>query len=207
MEVAKNKSEETDPNILQRAASNPQESIWVGASAGTGKTKVLTDRVLRLLLPRDNGQAGTPPNRILCLTFTKAAANEMAGRITKMLSRWAVMDEDKLCVALVDLLGHEPSKEQLELAGRLFADVIDCTGGLQIMTIHSFCQSVLGRFPLEADLPPNFKLLDDIMAADMMNLAQSEVLERAQSAEYIASPLSFALYALAGDLDEVGFTG
>ena len=72
-----------DPNMRPNIASNPQESIWVAASAGTGKTKVLTDRVLRLLLPRNDGSAGTPPNRILCLTFTKAAANEMAVRINK----------------------------------------------------------------------------------------------------------------------------
>ncbi len=204
--IADKKASEINPNILQRAASNPLESIWVGASAGTGKTKVLTDRVLRLLLPRDDGRAATPPNRILCLTFTKAAANEMALRINKTLSRWAVIELSELNNILADLLGCKPSKEQLEAASRLFADVIDCAGGLQIMTIHSFCQSVLGRFPLEADLPPSFKLLDDSMATELMRRAQSDVLEQAQSAEFTASPLGNALYALAGDLDEAGFT-
>ncbi len=206
MESIKHKLEETDPNILQRTASNPQESIWVGASAGTGKTKVLTDRVLRLLLPRADGNVGTPPNRILCLTFTKAAANEMALRINKTLSCWAVMDLEELSSTLENLLGHEPSGEQLGVAGRLFADVIDCAGGLQIMTIHSFCQSVLGRFPLEADLPPNFKLLDEVMAAEIMSRAQNDVFEKAQSSEYASSPLNAALHNLAAELDEDSFS-
>ncbi len=204
--------EHLDPNEAQRAASNPLESIWVGASAGTGKTKVLTDRVLRLLLPRDDGRQGTPPNRILCLTFTKAAANEMAVRINKTLSHWAVMDLDNpdhkksLTHVLTDLLGKPPSKEQIVAAQRLFADVIDCPGGLQIMTIHSFCQSVLGRFPLEADLPPNFTLLDDIMAADMMKQAQNAVLNLAGKDEQASSPLSLAVNALASEIDEASFS-
>ena len=207
MQAIKQKhSEVIDPNILQRAASNPQESIWVGASAGTGKTKVLTDRVLRLLLPRNDGREGTPPNRILCLTFTKAAANEMSLRINKTLGHWAVMELEKLKSTLEDLLGHEPSVDQIEAAGQLFANVIDCPAGLQIMTIHSFCQSVLGRFPLEADLPPSFKLLDDSMASDMISSAQSDILKQAQSEQYSASPLSNALYSLASDLDEASFT-
>ncbi len=206
MEALEKKIQEIDPNILQRAASNPLESIWVGASAGTGKTKVLTDRVLRLLLPRDDGQDGTLPNRILCLTFTKAAANEMALRINKTLSRWAVIEEKELIKTLSNLLGHEPSKKQIGAACRLFADVIDCAGGLQIMTIHSFCQSVLGRFPLEAGLPPNFNLLDEFTSAEIMKQAQNHVLEQARSTQYAASPLSNALNNIAGDLDEGAFT-
>lgn len=206
MDAVKKIQVDIDPNVRQRAASNPQESIWVGASAGTGKTKVLTDRVLRLLLPRGDGRAATKANRILCLTFTKAAANEMAVRINKTLSRWAVMDVKALTEVLKDLLGAPPSEAQLETAQRLFADVIDCPGGLQIMTIHSFCQSILGRFPLEADLPPNFDLLDESLAGEMMRQAQSGVLERLQSPEYAASPLGNALNALASDLDEASFT-
>ncbi len=195
-----------DPNQAQRAASDPQKSIWVGASAGTGKTKVLTDRVLRLLLPRDDGRQATMPNRILCLTFTKGAANEMAVRINKTLSRWAVMDLGKLDNVLADLLGNTPSVEQLEAAQRLFADVIDCPGGLQIMTIHSFCQSVLGRFPLEADLPPNFTLLDETMSMDMMRVAQNYVLKLASKEDRSASPLGTAVNTLASELDEGSFS-
>ena len=196
-----------DPSLRQGAASNPMESIWVGASAGTGKTKVLTDRVLRLLLPRSDGRDATPPNRILCITFTKAGANEMSVRISETLGKWAVMELGELKGVLAKLLGSAPSQEQLDTAQRLFADVIDCAGGLQIMTIHSFCQSVLGRFPLEADLPPNFTLLDDAMAASMMRQAQSQVLDLAQDDSSAGSPLSSALHALASNMDEDRFTG
>ena len=82
-----------DPNVRQRRASDPDISVWVGASAGTGKTKVLTDRVLRLLLPRRDGRPGTAPHRILCLTFTKAAASEMVQRIGATLGAWATLPE------------------------------------------------------------------------------------------------------------------
>lgn len=201
-----------DPNKLQRAASNPHESIWVGASAGTGKTKVLTDRVLRLLLPRSDGRVGTPPNRILCLTFTKAAANEMALRINKTLGKWAVMaithvdPKKSLTHTLSDLLGDPPTQDQINAAQQLFAHVIDCPGGLQIMTIHSFCQSVLGRFPLEASLQPNFDILEEGLAAQLMQRAQNDVLTRAQAPENADSMLANALNALAHDLDEQSFT-
>ncbi len=200
-----------DPNVLQRAASNPDESIWVGASAGTGKTKVLTDRVLRLLLPRDDGRPATLPSRILCLTFTKAAANEMALRITEKLAEWAVMDIDhedqkkSLRKVLGGLLGKPPTDEQLNAAQRLFADVIDCAGGLQIMTIHSFCQSVLGRFPIEADLAPGFKIMEEAGAAKLMKRAQSDVLEDALKDENAGSAISVALHNLAQDLHEEAF--
>lgn len=200
-----------DPNVLQRAASNPDQSIWVGASAGTGKTKVLTDRVLRLLLPRDDGRPATLPSRILCLTFTKAAANEMALRITEKLAEWAVMDVDhedhkkSLRKVLDNLLGKPPSDEQLDAAQRLFADVIDSAGGLQIMTIHSFCQSVLGRFPIEADLAPGFKIMEEAAAAKLMKRAQSDVLEDALRDENAGSALSVALHNLAQELHEEAF--
>ncbi|MGH1374737.1 MAG: double-strand break repair helicase AddA [Alphaproteobacteria bacterium] len=200
-----------DPNVRQRAASNPHESIWVGASAGTGKTKVLTDRVLRLLLPRFDGRPGTLPGRILCLTFTKAAANEMALRINKTLGRWAVMDLDhdnvklSLRQTLSDLLGEEPNEMQLAAAQRLFADVIDCPGGLQIMTIHSFCQSILGRFPLEANLPPNFKGVDDTQANALMDRALNDAIILASRDDNADSPFSNAFFTLSSELDEQSF--
>lgn len=149
-----------DPNVQQRRAADPVTSVWVGASAGTGKTKVLVDRVLRLLLPQPGGQAATDPHRILCLTFTKAAASEMALRINQKLGAWAVMPEDDhtdlqgrvakgLRSVLAELTGQPPQDEDIKAARRLFAQVVDVPGGLKIMTIHSFCQSVLGRFPLK----------------------------------------------------------
>ena len=141
---------------LQNQAANPTINIWVNASAGTGKTKVLTDRVLRLLLPTDTHD-GTPPENILCLTFTKAGASEMIARVMKTLSKWAVCSESDLYSALEKLLGHRPSLNQSDRARQLFATIIDTPEGLNITTIHAFCQSVLGRFTMEAGLPPSWR--------------------------------------------------
>lgn len=166
----------TDPNVVQNRASNPLDSVWVGASAGTGKTKVLTDRVLRLLLPRADGRSGTEPHRILGLTYTKAAAGEMLLRINKVLSEWAVIDDASLEKNLKDLTGRTPD-DALKIAARsLFAKVVDTPGGLKIMTIHSFCQSILGRFPLEAGISPHFKVLEDSEAKEMLARARQAVL-------------------------------
>lgn len=172
----------------------PEHSVWVGASAGSGKTKVLTDRVLRLLLPRKDGQPGTPPHKIICITFTKAAAAEMSLRLGKTLRRWTVMPEDgpsaeTLKQELAKLLGHEPSQSESKAARRLFADIMDAPGGLQIMTIHAFCQSVLNRFPLEADLPPNFTVLEERQAQALLAAARDDVLKTAtgQLADAVSS--------------------
>ncbi len=164
-----------DPNVLQRRASNPETSVWVSASAGTGKTKVLTDRVLRLLLPRENGTPGSPAHKILCLTFTKAGANEMSLRIAKTLGKWAVLKEEKLRAELDALFGRPPNKMEFAAARKLFAQVVDVPGGLKITTIHSFCKSVLGRFPLEARINPNFKELDESQSRELITQSQREV--------------------------------
>ncbi|MDH5721782.1 MAG: double-strand break repair helicase AddA [Alphaproteobacteria bacterium] len=193
----KQTSNEFGADELQRLASNPHESIWVSASAGSGKTKVLTDRVLRLLLPRSNGLPATKPHKILCLTFTKSAASEMEIRIKKTLGQWAIMNsrndndtKNSLYHVLKKLLGDEPNEQQLLAAQRLFSEVIDSASSLQIMTIHSFCQSVLSRFPLEAGLSPNFTLLEDQQTVTLLNQAQKIVLADAQKSdsEY-AAPL------------------
>ena len=152
----------------QRRAANPLKSVWVEASAGTGKTKVLSDRVLRLLLNNVN------PAKILCLTYTKAAAVEMNDRIAKRLSEWAVADDEKLHKELYNLLGILP-KEQKDYAAheakarQLFALLLDTPGGMKIQTIHSFCQDVLKRFPLEAQVSPYFSVMDDRMAAEALD--------------------------------------
>ncbi len=148
-----------DPNQQQRLAASPTTSVWVSASAGTGKTKVLTDRVLNLLL------TGTQPQRILCLTFTRAAAAEMESRIADQLGRWTMMEEDILLNTLEELLGEKPEDQMIQRARRLFAEVLDTPGGMNIQTIHAFCQSLLGRFPLEADVAPHFALMDERDAA------------------------------------------
>jgi ATP-dependent helicase/nuclease subunit A len=181
----------------QNRAANPQSSVWVGANAGTGKTKVLTDRVLNLLL------ADTPPERILCLTFTKAAAAEMATRLANRLSQWAVMDQDSLDSEL-SALGITPSDPQRQVARRLFARLLDVPGGMRIETIHAFCQSLLRRFPLEAGISPHFDVLDDRGAKELMDQAYERVLRQARQDP--DSALTTALGHVAGCVSEFTFS-
>ena len=124
----------SDAFEAQRRAANPAISAWVMANAGSGKTRVLIDRVIRLLL------AGTQPGAILCLTFTKAAAAEMANRLHHRLGEWSVMAEPALRDALRHLLGRAPAREELALARQLFARTLDSVGKLRIQTIHAFCE-------------------------------------------------------------------
>ena len=170
----------------QHRASDPAASVWVGASAGTGKTKVLTDRVLRLLL------GGTAPERILCLTFTRAAAAEMALRITRELARWTVADDEALADTLAALTGARPGRATLERARRLFAAVLDVPDGLKIQTIHAFCQSLLRRFPLEAGVAPNFEIADERMSMTLLGAARARLLStaRPQAEEALASAMA-----------------
>src|SRR5712692_1358908 len=109
--------------IAQRLAAHPHHSAWVAASAGSGKTKVLTDRVLNLLLE------GCSPERILCLTFTKAAAAEMANRVRVRLGEWAILPPRDLEQSLENLQGSFPSVQKLERARTLFGLTLDTPGG------------------------------------------------------------------------------
>ncbi len=154
----------------QLQAADPEASAWVVASAGTGKTQVLTARVLRLLL------GGTAPTRILCLTFTKAAAAEMATRIAQRLGVWTIAPDEVLAREIKSLGHTDAGKGTLALARRLFARVLDAPGGMRIMTIHAFCQSVLQRFPLEAGLAPHFTVLDEGAARELMRAARGTLL-------------------------------
>ncbi len=166
-----------DPNVKQWRASDPLYNVWVSASAGTGKTKVLSDRVLRLLLPRHNGQGATPPHRILCLTYTKAAASEMTLRINERLAQWVIMSDEALAESLKKTTGSMPDEKMLRAARQLFARVVDTPGGLKIMTIHAFCQSILGRFPLEAGILPQIEILDDGMARELLRQSVLDVVK------------------------------
>lgn len=159
----------------QAVAATPDASVWVSASAGSGKTKVLADRVLRLLL------RGSPAGKILCLTFTRAAAAEMQNRIRRLLGNWAVMPEAELDAAIVGLSGETPAPATRALARRLFAEVLDTPGGLKIQTIHAFCESLLGRFPVEAGLAPYFEVMDERSAAEALLAARDEILDAARS--------------------------
>jgi len=131
---------------IQLTASDPKNSVWVAASAGSGKTTVLTNRVLRLLL------SGVNPGRILCLTFTNAASSEMANRVNKALARWVVKSDEELSSEIYRLTGGIPDDEMLKRSRCLFAQVLDTPDGLKIQTIHAFCQMLMQRFPLEAGL-------------------------------------------------------
>ena len=163
-----------NPAEAQRSASHPETSVWVGASAGTGKTKVLTDRVLRLLL------GDTRPERLLCLTFTKAAAAEMANRLNGVLAGWAVMPDDALAEKLAALTGTAPDQDAMTRARRLFAQVLDTPGGLKIQTIHAFCQALLRRFPLEAGIAPHFEVMDEQTARELLLAARDRMLTKAR---------------------------
>lgn len=186
-----------NPVDAQRRAADPAASVWVGASAGTGKTKVLTDRVLSLML------AGTLPQRILCLTFTKAAAAEMSTRIAQQLGDWARMDDDALIESLTKLIGASPSAEMSTRARRLFARVLDTPGGMNIQTIHAFCQSLLGRFPLEAGIAPHFSVMDERDAEEMLDAAMEELLADAGNKK--DQKLSDALAVITRHVREDGF--
>ncbi|WP_341862991.1 double-strand break repair helicase AddA [Gymnodinialimonas sp. 57CJ19] len=146
-----------DATRAQTRAADPGTSTWLGANAGSGKTRVLTDRVARLLLD------GVPPERILCLTYTKAAAMEMQNRLFSRLGAWAMKDDAELAAMLAAIGVPDARLEPtlLDEARTLFARAIEAPGGLKIQTIHSFCASVLRRFPLEARVSPAFTEIDD----------------------------------------------
>lgn len=181
---------------------DPRASIWVGANAGTGKTKVLTERIVRLLLD------GARPSRILCLTFTKAAAAEMRNRLAGLLGRWARLDAPALRAALAGMGLAEADAEILAKARRLFATVLDEPGGIRIMTLHSFCQSLLQRFPLEAGVPPHFDVLDDRRAAELLAGARETLLAGlAEAGPDPADPaLAAALAEVAAHAGEAAFS-
>ena len=157
------------PDTAQQTASNPNVSAWVAASAGSGKTTVLSDRVLRLLLN------GALPEKILCLTFTKTAAAEMSNRVAFRLSEWATAGDDALANELERLNGQKPTAALIKKARRLFAELLETAGGVKIMTIHAFAQSLLKRFPLEAGVLPHFEIIDDVKSGELTRLSREEV--------------------------------
>ncbi len=137
----------------QALAVDPTVHAAVSASAGSGKTQVLTARVLRLLL------RGARPESILCLTFTKAAAAEMANRIGARLAAWVRLKDSELAADLL-ALGESNDPVTRQRARQLFARVLDCPGGLKIQTIHAFAQSLLAAFPAEAGITPGFQPIE-----------------------------------------------
>lgn len=196
-----------DPNdatALQNLASDPSHHVWVSASAGTGKTKVLTDRVLRLMLPGLEREA-TAPDRILCITYTKAAAAEMAARIQKTLSDWVELSDEDLRKNLVGLCDMAIDDAVLHHARQLFATVVDEGSRLKIMTIHAFCESVLKRFPLEAGLSPDFEIISERQAREMIEAIMGRVMANHETLQD-NHLFEDALHLLSAHLNEEQFT-
>ena len=183
-----------DASQRQVDAARPDRSTWLSANAGSGKTRVLTDRVARLLLD------GVDPQHILCLTYTKAAASEMQNRLFRRLGEWAMLADTDLRKQL-DELGFEGSvnDDALRNARRLFARAIEAPGGLKIQTIHSFCAGLLRRFPREAGVSPQFTEMDDRTAA----LLRDDILEQIASANDASALHAVARHHSGEDLGEI----
>ena len=171
----------------QKTASNPAASAWVGANAGSGKTHVLVDRVTRLML------AGVDPMSILCLTYTKAAAKEMANRLHERLGEWVGLSNAALSKRLVQMGSDDVSHQTLSRARRLFTAALETPGGLKIQTIHAFCERILQLFPVEAGLAPGFEVLESSQSKQLLREARDQVLREAQGDE------EFSLGPGAGD--------
>ena len=163
-----------DLKDAQAQASDPAAHASLSASAGTGKTQVLTARVLRLLLQ------GARPESIVCLTFTKAAAAEMANRIGARLARWVRIKDSELGTDLLHL-GESNDPRTRERARQLFAKVLDCPGGLKIQTIHSFAQTLLAAFPAEAGITPGFKPIEGRAEQELVRRTLADLMADAEA--------------------------
>ncbi|MCC8467249.1 MAG: UvrD-helicase domain-containing protein, partial [Rickettsia endosymbiont of Eriopis connexa] len=154
---------------LQQQASDPNYSVWVSASAGTGKTKILTDRFLRLLI------TGVEPTNILCLTFTNAAALEMQARINSKLKHLSLCDAEKLENELFLMSGNKPLPQEMENTKTLYDKILNSNESLNIYTIHAFCQKILKTFPLAAGITPEFKILEETKLQDIFLNIRNEI--------------------------------
>jgi ATP-dependent helicase/nuclease subunit A len=154
----------------QARASDPTASAFVSANAGSGKTHVLVQRVIRLLL------SGVPPEKILCITFTKAAAANMAERVFSTLGHWVTLDDTALDAAIREAGLPQPSAKLRLRARELFACALETPGGLKVQTIHALCTRLLQQFPFEANVPARFSVLDDRDQTEMMERANLAVL-------------------------------
>jgi len=176
-----------DDTIRRQAlASDPARSAWVSANAGSGKTHVLSQRVVRLLLE------GVEPSKILCLTYTRAAAANMANRVFRDLAAWSLMDDAALGARIAELTGRAPQRDRLAVARRLFAGALETPGGLKIQTIHAFCEAVLQQFPLEANIAGHFEMLDAEMEAALIAEARRDMISGAAGGEDRALAAAFA---------------
>ncbi|MGF9566353.1 double-strand break repair helicase AddA [Neorhizobium sp. JUb45] len=179
--------------VQQSLASDPASSAWVSANAGSGKTHVLTQRVIRLLL------SGCRPSSILCLTYTKAAASEMSNRVFQRLAGWTVLSDEALGDQIAAMEGKRPDRVMLAEARRLFARALETPGGLKIQTIHAFCESLLHQFPLEANVAGHFSVLDDRAAAALLEEARRSLLTATAKEDGSGLAEAFALVLDLGD--------
>ena len=183
-----------------RAVAQASASAWVSANAGSGKTYVLVTRLVALML------FGVAPEKLLCLTYTRSAAAEMQERLFALLSDWTLMSDAKLAAEIEARLEMTPDAQSLRLARTLFARALETPGGLRIQTIHGFCESVLKRFPIEAGLSPQFKLLDEQQARAMQaDLVRAQINtddpeRRASIARLTRHLAEDAMARLAGDI-------
>src|SRR6218665_642883 len=185
-----------DQRVIDRqaAAADPRASVWVEANAGSGKTHVLTERVLRLLL-----LPNARPEALLCLTYTKAAAAEMRRRVGQRLAAWSLMPAAELAEALTKMTGAVPDDELLTRARTLFAHALETPGGLRIETIHAFCEAVLHRFPLEAEVPFDFSVIEDEQRQRMVLEARERVLASGIAGDERVANAVTTLFALLSD--------
>jgi ATP-dependent helicase/nuclease subunit A len=181
----------------QARASNPAVSAFVSANAGSGKTHVLVHRVIRLLL------AGVPPEKILCITFTKAAAANMAERVFSTLGHWVTLSDAALDAAMIAAGIAQPDQKLRLRARELFACALETPGGLKVQTIHALCTRLLQQFPFEANVPARFTVLDDRDQTEMMERASLAVMLDAARAP--DSPIGRALQAAMASAADVTF--
>ena len=179
----------------QKRASDPQASAFVSANAGSGKTHVLVQRVIRLLL------AGVPPEKILCITFTKAAAANMAERVFSTLGHWVRLDDASLDGAIREAGIPYPNAKLRNAARKLFASALETPGGLKVQTIHALCTRLLQQFPFEANVPARFAVLDDRDQAEMMERANLSVfLEASRDPQSVTGRALLTAMASAADV-------
>ncbi len=170
----------------QRRASDPGASAWVSANAGSGKTHVLTQRVLRLLY-----EEACAPSRILCLTFTKAAAANMNARIFNTLAEWVSLDDSALAKAIIATGAPAPADAgALDFARRLFARAVETPGGLKIQTLHAFCESLLHAAPFEANVAAGFRVIEETAQTQAIERAKTEALNLAAGNDRLAAALT-----------------
>ena len=175
-------------------ATSAENSAWVSAHAGSGKTYVLITRLVTLML------SGTRPEKLLCLTYTRSAAAEMKQRLNDLLGEWAVLPNAELKSEMKRRTGLTPTQKQINDVRQLFARAMDTPGGLKIQTIHAFCEALLNRFPLEAGISPGFKVMDERAFQALAAETQAKILQQTES-----DALREALQRLTRRMNETGF--